>query len=188
MTDYFTQHVECEVSLYDTPSMDFFRVLCNGKRVLHIGCADYPLFNPKQNLHLYLQEYCEIDGVDEHIQEIAPYCKGSISTSIDYEKPYDIVIVPEVLEHVLNAGLFLQDLNRINAQRFVITVPCAFQCRSHFLPKSGKFIEVVHPDHKCWYSPYTLKSIIKAATPWRIECMNLINNISVMAICNKSQK
>jgi hypothetical protein len=188
MSDYFTQRVECGTGLAHVSRYEILKLLCTGKRVLHIGCADYPVFDPQNSLHLFLQEYCDIDGVDEHIEEIAPHCKGSISTAIDYDKPYDIVLVPEVLEHVLNAGQFLSSLDRINAPQFVITVPCAYQCRAHFKPQQDSFTEIVHPDHKCWYSPYTLQSIINAATPWSIECLELINNISVMAICNKSLK
>jgi len=51
----------------------------------------------------------------------------------DVTEDYDLVLVPEVLEHVPDVGGFLAQMNAIRAPTFVITVPDAYQCRErHF--------------------------------------------------------
>ena len=45
--------------------LDLFREECKAKDVLHFGCTDWPVFNPKNNLHITLSEITKsIDGFD----------------------------------------------------------------------------------------------------------------------------
>lgn len=185
MSDYFTQRVQCDTSLQRNGRASIFRALCEGKRVLHIGCADYPVFDPANNLHLFLQQHCEIHGVDWELDAIRPHCIYPVYKEIPKDQSWDLVIVPEVLEHVTNAGDFLKELDEIDTKHYVITVPDAYSCASHFRDKGEYFEEVVHPDHKCWYSPYTLQKAIQSSTGWTIDKLALINHISVMAMCTK---
>lgn len=48
------------------------------------------------------------------------------------------------------------------------------------------FVEVVHPDHNNWYTPYTLSNIITKYTNWALQGMWFFNGISLLAIAQKS--
>ncbi len=81
------------------------------------------------------------------------------------DKKYDLILAPETIEHVNNVeGILLGLLKCADANTIiVITAPNAF-CELHMLRNKvvdGAFIEVVHPDHNCWYSPYTLPNTVR---------------------------
>jgi len=193
---YFVQKVQASNELAGIDRLDVFRRLCENKRVLHLGCVDYPIFDPQNNLHIQLETYCAVlDGFDvnaDEFKKMRPYLKGRLfSKWEELCDEYDVVLVPEVMEHVPNVQEFLGHLSRIRTSRVVITVPDAFQCfRRHFdyNRETSTFVEVVHPDHNCWYTPYTLTNTIKKYTDWAIDGVWFVNGISVMAIANVKQR
>ena len=145
---------------------EFFANMCRGKKVMHIGCADAMVFNVDTNLHIYLSKLEDntiIHGLDIDIEttnKLLEACPGTYFTSYgDVKEEYDIVLVPEVMEHVPNVNLFLKDVFSIQAKEYLITVPnmsvAEIFCDDTFS------LEMVHPDHKCWFSPYTLYNTIK---------------------------
>ena len=74
------------------------------------------------------------------------------------------------------------------AGHLVITVPDAYQChKRHFdyVQSTDTFVEVVHPDHNCWYTPYTLANVIAKYTPWTLDGLWFFNNISLLAMLSK---
>lgn len=102
---------------------------------------------------------------------------------------YDIVLVPEVLEHVPDVADFLERLDALQADWYVITVPDAYSCfNRHFEYAAGEalFTEVVHPDHNCWYTPYTLRNVIRKYTSWQLEGLWFFNSISLLAIARRA--
>lgn len=144
----------------------------NKKRsVLHVGCADYPIYNPQTNLHICLcssNKY--VDGYDiqkdvlENMQTHPLLTDAKLYHELP-DKKYDLILAPETIEHVNNVeGILLGLLKCADANTIiVITVPNAF-CELHMLRNKvvdGAFIEVVHPDHNCWYSPYTLPNTVR---------------------------
>lgn len=145
---------------------DFFVSICSGKKVMHVGCADAMAFKENSNLHIFLNEsnaISTLDGLDiniETINKLNEICPGNYYTDYTQVKnEYDIVIVPEVMEHVPNIDLFLRDIFSIKSKQYFITVPSvnAIQifCDDCFT------LEMVHPDHKVWFSPYTLYNTVK---------------------------
>lgn len=104
-----------------------------------------------------------IDGLDINVAataELAAACPGNYFTSYDQAKDnYDIVLVPEVMEHVLNVGEFLTNVFSINSKEYLFTVPsmgvAQIFCDDIFC------LELIHPDHKYWFSPFTLYNVIK---------------------------
>ena len=192
---FFVQKVLVRNELAGVDRLELFRRLCQGKRVLHIGCVDHPLFNPDTNLHIQLEKYCAVlDGFDVNVEafvQMRPFVKGKfLSKWEDVCDEYDLVLVPEVLEHVPNVKEFLGRIARILTAQVIITVPDAFQCfRRHFdyNSETSTFVEIVHPDHNCWYTPYTLMSTLKKHTDWAIEGIWFVNSISVMAIASVKQ-
>ena len=100
----------------------------------------------------------------------------------------DRVYANNVLEHVPDVQGFLKQLDAVGAQQYILTVPDAYSCfRRHFDYNSGAqtFVEVVHPDHNCWYTPYTLANVICKYTPWALEAMFFFNGMSLLAVANR---
>tara|TARA_R110000868_G_scaffold75946_6_gene218850 strand:- start:23434 stop:24294 length:861 start_codon:yes stop_codon:yes gene_type:complete len=145
---------------------EFLANLCKGKSVMHIGCADTMVFNPDTNLHIYLSAIGEgtiIDGLDidvETSKKLEEVCPGTYFTAYDaVNKSYDLMIIPEVIEHVPNIGLFLKDIFSIKCEEYFFTAPSMMMAQ--FFCEDTFSLESVHPDHKCWFSPYTLYNTIK---------------------------
>ncbi len=93
------------------------------------------------------------------------------------------------MEHVPNVSDFLAQLQAVDAATFLISVPDAFQCRGrHFdyLMDAQTFIEVVHPDHNVWYTPYTFANTIRKYSTLNVERMWFFNGISLLALLSKS--
>ena len=190
---YFVQRVEISNEIAELNRLELFLNICRGKRVLHVGCADWPITDPATSLHLALESVCaKLDGVDPHVEaldQLAPYCSGRLFSRIeDATDSYDVVLVPEVLEHVPNVSEFLAALQNVDSSTFFISVPDAFQCRGgHFdyLDGAETFVEVVHPDHNAWYTPYTFTNTLRKYSMLNIEKLWFFNRISILALLSK---
>ena len=76
--------------------------------------------------------------------------------SLPYICDLELIIAGEVLEHLSNAGHFL-DLLRATKKPVIITVPNAFgSVQQYYI---GRGIEHVNVDHTCWYSWQTFKTL-----------------------------
>lgn len=189
---YFVQRIPVSRNLMGHPRVQVLQEMCRGKRVLHVGCVDWPITDLNRSLHLQLDQVCQLDGFDIHDEafpHMLPHLKGRLFSSWDQvTDDYDLVLVPEVLEHVPDVKGFLEQLDRIGAREYVITVPDAFSCFArHFDYQAGAdtFVEVVHPDHNCWYTPYTLANVIHKYTTLDLQGIWFFNNISLLAIARR---
>lgn len=185
---YWSQVFSCEALVESREEV--FRRFCENKRVLHVGCTDYP-FDGLSGLHRSLESYCEVDGVDtdkDGVDRFRQHFSGDFFYRLeDVDKTYDIIIVPEVLEHVDNAGSFLSQINNLQSNELIVTVPDCLFCLqyNHFEMIEDTYIEVVHPDHVAWYSPHTLKNIIERNTDYKCTKFYRINGRSIMTIAEK---
>jgi hypothetical protein len=190
---YFVQKVVVGRELEGRPRAEVLRQLCQGRRVLHVGCVDWPITDPANSLHVQLDAVCTLlDGFDIHpeaFDALRPHVRGRFfSDWAEVTDSYDLVLVPEVMGHVPDVAGFLRQLDAVDAPHLVITVPDAYQCRQrHFdyVDSTQTFVEVVHPDHNCWYTPYTFSSVLRKYTDWRIDGMWFFNTISLLAIVTK---
>lgn len=188
---YFIQKVTVSSDLIGTPRFAALSKLCAGKKVLHIGCTDFPITNIQENLHIKLEPICaQLDGFDintEAFDEMHLHLQGRLFYDwSQITEEYDLVLVPEVLEHVSSVSDFLRALDTLRTSQYVLTVPDAYSCfKNHFDYLEGEFYEAVHPDHNCWYSPYTFVNTIKKHTSWTIDWLGFYNNISLLMIARK---
>lgn len=170
--------------------IEFFKKICTNKKVLHFGCTDWPIFDPYRNLHIELSKHTNmLHGFDidvEGIENLKQYVNQIYYTDFK-EIPdfrYDVCLIPETIEHVDNVKTFLENISFVNADTFIITAPNCFS-RKHinrnFYGK-GQFIEVVHPDHNCWYSPYTLKNQIEKYSSLKVNEVILLEE-DTMVCC-----
>lgn len=192
---YFVQRVPVSSELAELGRLDVLGSLCTGKRVLHVGCADWPITDPRTSLHVALERYCAaLDGCDPHteaLDQLRPHVRGDLFSDLSQATgSYDLVLVPEVMEHVADVAGFLAQLEAIDANCFLISVPDAFQCRQrHFdyIAESETFVEVVHPDHNVWYTPYTFANTIRKYSSLTVERMWFFNRISILALLSKAE-
>jgi hypothetical protein len=194
-------YVQCTSVFNDyvgRPRLEVFALLCAQKKVLHIGCTGHPRTNVANNLHIQLSPHCAtIDGFDI-FQDAYPILQphvhnGDLLSCLKdaNSRQYDVILIPEVLEHVGDQRQFLSEIGAVQAEQIILTVPDLFQCfkegRFEYYPDSGDFLEAVHPDHNCWYSPYTIANTINKYTDWAIEGIYWLENISLLVSCRSHQ-
>ena len=167
--------------------------LVSGRRVLHVGCTDHPVFDPNSNLHLRLAPIAaDLHGLDVDeagLTQLARHAPGRYFSSLEAVRAagtrYDVLLVPETIEHVANAGDFLRGLDTLDFDRWMITAPCANAGAHHpdislrsgdetvgpyaSIMRDGYLVEEVHPDHKYWFTPYTLANLVESSVGWVIE-------------------
>lgn len=161
--DFYTQKIYL-TNIWE-PRFDFLSRVCRTKKVLHIGCADAMVFKAETNLHIHLSKLGEgtiVDGLDinvEAINTLAGACPGTYYTSYEQvHDNYDITIVPEVMEHVPDVYSFLKSIFAISSNEYLFTVPSMNPAQ--IFCTDTYCLEMVHPDHKYWFSPYTLWKVI----------------------------
>lgn len=171
---------------YKISYRDFIVNMCVDKKVLHIGCFDYPYFSYESNLHLQLANTSKVlHGLDieKGYEEIMKkYYDGVYYSSYaEINQSYEIVIVPEVLEHVRNPEQLLRDIFSVNTHEIFITAPNShyFRDGTYYDEDNCIFHEIIHEDHKVWYSPYTLFNTVK---PYIKES----DTVSMYFLSNKS--
>ncbi|ARS38481.1 hypothetical protein CA265_01790 [Sphingobacteriaceae bacterium GW460-11-11-14-LB5] len=169
---------------------DYFKATCSAKNILHFGCTDWPIFDPATNLHIWLAGICkELSGFDIDVQGLAelqkhvnqPYFSDFAELS---DKKFDVCLVPETIEHVENIGTFLSSLGKVNAEKFIITGPNCFapEHMSRNIASNNLFVEIVHPDHNCWFSPFTLKNVITKYANLKVDHVYLLED-ETMVCC-----
>ncbi|MCL9769735.1 class I SAM-dependent methyltransferase [Flavobacterium sp. HXWNR69] len=175
--------------------ISFFENIAKDKNVLHLGCNDWPIFNPSYNLHIKLSKQAKsIHGFDvdlEGIENLKKYVNQNYYSEFNQlaGNVYDVCLVPETIEHVDNVRTFLEGLSTINSEVFYITAPNCF-AKKHIERNfygNNEFIEVVHPDHNCWYSPFTLKNQIEKYSNLKVDKVFLLDG-DTMVCCQASKK
>lgn len=161
--------------------LDLVKQICAGKKVLHLGCTNYPYtqdaIDNKMLLHSSLEEIAaEIYGFD-YDQAGIDILASNGSTNLfraDLEKledvainqTFDVIIAGEVIEHLNNPGLFLSGIKRFmntDTQLVISTVNayCGMRFLQYGLRGKGGFNEPVHPDHVAYYSYSTLSLMLR---------------------------
>jgi SAM-dependent methyltransferase len=160
--------------------VDLIKRECRGKKVLHLGCTNYPYtedaIGKKMLLHFELEKCAaEIYGLDFD-QPGIDILQREGSTNLyraDLERledvplstTFDVIIAGEMIEHLSNPGLFLQGIKRYMhpETRLILTTVnayCAMRFIIYALRGRGGENEPVHPDHVSYYSYRTLKLML----------------------------
>lgn len=152
--------------LHDIPNTtsvkreDFILKLCKDKRVLHIG-SNGP-FN--YILEKTAKKVISIDN-EESDNNASNFTKLDITQKNVFEDCYhirdcdiDIIVASDIIEHLSNPGLFLDNLYFYNCKT-LISVPNAFAKSSIDWLARNK--ENVHKEHVAYYSYNTLKCLVE---------------------------
>lgn len=156
---------------------DFLIKKCRWKSVLHIGPADYPLHEEKakknellhQKINWISKSLVGLENNKNAIEDLKQYNIHNIyywdiiSWVYDKEilnKKYDIIIFPDVIEHLENPGIALENIKKLRSDNteIIITTPnvwSIFTIQNYFLQK-----EDVHEDHCFWPSQKTMWNML----------------------------
>jgi hypothetical protein len=185
---YFVLSVCVDNTYLHKNRMDFFLNYLTGKKVLHIGFVDWPITDVNQNLHLSLAPHCNrLDGYDINYRnevELTVPNGTNYSEWCQVSDDYDVIIVPEVIEHIGNLEDFLKQISTKHG-KLIITTPDSVLLNNRYeqIDDEGNAFEVVHPDHNCVYTPYTLKTVINKYSNKKVQSLLWVNNHSIAAIC-----
>jgi SAM-dependent methyltransferase len=157
--------------------------LAKGRQVLHFGFLDSPFLAEKHKSGDMLHERLKVDaasvfGVDINERDLDTYRRLSGDTAnciLDIsapdaavhlldQVPFDVILFPEVLEHIPDPGQALRNLKRLcvpHHARLVLTVPNAFNFNFFVEACAGR--EIVHPDHLFYFSPTTLERLVSTS-------------------------
>jgi SAM-dependent methyltransferase len=75
------------------------------------------------------------------------------------EQPWDVIVLPEVLEHLESPGQALRQIKRIMGPDTKLLISAPNGLAYYRCPWRGK--EVVHTDHLAWYSESTIRQLIE---------------------------
>lgn len=159
--------------------------LSRGRRVLHFGFLDAPFTREKLAsntlLHSEIQSVATYAfGIDISASSLEVYRAATHDFNndlVDVQEPmrtdqidfltqgFDVIMFGEILEHLLNPGIALNNLLRIcrsnSSCELCITTPNALYLGSFLPALFGR--EIVHPEHYYYYSPHTLGRLLADA-------------------------
>jgi 2-polyprenyl-3-methyl-5-hydroxy-6-metoxy-1,4-benzoquinol methylase len=151
--------------------------LCGGKRVLHLGFVAEGFLEDQLQRQKWLhaeiaQVASKLVGVDISEQGVrragqlgfADCYVGDVEQLSRVPFPrldYDVILAPDIIEHLANPGLFLNELSKVTTENslVVISTPNALSIKTLFFPLART--EAVHPDHNFYYSPTTLTTLLR---------------------------
>jgi hypothetical protein len=161
--------------------VDFIKKTCSGKKVLHLGCTNYPYTKEaiENNMLLHTElgkTAAELFGFDfdqEGIDILTGLGVNNLYQAdlekleeVKLDKTFDVIIAGEIIEHLRNPGLFLQGIQRFMNLDTILVITtvnafCALRFFIYGLRGKGGTNEPVHPDHVAYYSYKTLSLAIK---------------------------
>jgi SAM-dependent methyltransferase len=154
---------------------DFLLEVCKGKKVMHLGATDSPFTEAAARrgglLHQKLAVVTrELRGIDVDPKAIALLrerfgihdieCVDLASCSVALSPEADVVMCCDILEHVNNPGILLENCNRLcrPGGELVVSTINALSVKVGLRALMGR--EAVHPDHVAYYSFATLKVLL----------------------------
>ncbi len=148
--------------------------LVRDKRVLDCGGIDHSYIEQKRDrgdwLHAEICQHAEsclgVDILGDRVAAINREGKFHfVEANVEqlaFVEEFDVVVAGELIEHVYNAGLFLDSAWRAlkPGGQLILTTPNAkaFSGIYHAMIRGQ---EVCHEEHTCYYSPQTLQYIVQ---------------------------
>ncbi len=143
-----------------------------GKIVMDIGCVDARPDGKKKyrstGLHRFLYDHAsQLVGVDIDRDGINQMRRDGYNVieanaeDLNLERRFDCIVAGEIIEHLSNQGLFLENMKRHLTENgvLIITTPNAFSILSFWRILKKNRIKV-HAEHTCWYDPMTIQQLV----------------------------
>lgn len=161
--------------------IDFIKKMSVGKKVLHLGCTNYPYtedsIKNEMLLHFDLgKTAADLYGFDFDEAGLDVLRKHDVKNlyradlekleDVALDETFDVIIAGEMIEHLSNPGLFLKGIKRFMRKdtKLIITTINAYSAMRfviYALRGKGGVNEPVHPDHVFYYSYSTLKLLLE---------------------------
>ena len=161
--------------------VDFIKRACKGRKVLHLGCTNYPYTEEsianEMLLHFELEKIASelygfdfdqrgLDILEDHGSKRLYRADLEKLEDVPLSETFDVIIGGEMIEHLSNPGLFLGGIKRFMRQdtSLVITTInayCALRFAQYGLRGRGGGNEPVHPDHVSYFSFKTLNLLLE---------------------------
>jgi len=141
---------------------DYILNKCKGKDVLDLGCIqDISKVSSPTWLHGKIQKVAKsVIGVDNALGIVG---LGIIKIDVEHmgdsvltTHRFNTIVAGDLIEHLFNAGLFLDSIKALSFDELIITTPNVMSPKYWTLGK-----EVVHKGHTCWYSMKTLTQLVE---------------------------
>ncbi len=168
--------------------MEIIAPLVRGRKTLDLGVVDSRRARQetaqrleRKSANLLFRHICQInpdtvgvdideDGVDI-LRQQGYNVRTADVTTMDLGEPFEVIVAGELIEHLVNPGVFLRNAARhLTADgTLVITTPNPFYAGQTWkIWRHGK--PQVHEDHVCWFDPITL---------WRLCCQSQLEPYAV---------
>lgn len=162
--------------------LEFLKEKVKGKKVIHLGCVDHESLMQiyiKNNIwaHKVISDNADkCIGIDINEEGIRLLKNKYLLENIYFsdileedfepilEEKWDYIILGELIEHIGNPKLFLDNLilrYKHNIKNVIITTPNAFAI-SNFV-NALKGVERINSDHRYYFTPYTLWKVCNDA-------------------------
>jgi len=152
------------------PRADEILKWVKGPKVLDVGCTSHTVeLNSPYWLHGRLrQKYASVTGIDISEENVALLRKHGVTDlqvqsaeSFEVPEKFDTIVAGELIEHLANPGLFLQQAHRhLNKDGIVVlSTPNAFSL-AYFLYAFLKFPKTCeNSQHACWFCRQTMTEL-----------------------------
>jgi hypothetical protein len=161
--------------------VEFIKNACAGRKVLHLGCTNYPytrealdggvllhteLGKTAKSLFGFDADQAGLDILRDAGTENLYLADLEELDEVPLDEKFDVIIAGEIIEHLLNPGRFLLGIQRfMNADSDLIITTvnayCALRFFTYGLRGKGGENEPVHPDHVAYYSYKTLSLAVQ---------------------------
>lgn len=141
-------------------------------------------------LHAFVQKQADsvvgLDFAESEIEKLRARgydIRAGNAETVDLGEQFDCIVGGEIIEHLMNVGLFLENMKRHlkPGGTIVLTTPNPFYPKRQFeILFSGK--ADVHPEHTLWYCPQTLTYALRCAGYKDIEIIPFSNSHGLGAI------
>ncbi len=161
--------------------VELIKEVCAGKKVLHLGCTNYPYtkdsIDKNMLLHFEIAKVAKkLYGFDFDQAGIDALAEAGIErlfqadlenlAQVPITETFEVIIAGEMIEHLSNPGLFLCGIKRFmntETKLLITTINayCGMRNIIYALRGKGGKNEPVHPDHVAYYSFATLKLVVE---------------------------
>lgn len=150
---------------------DIIKKYVKGKDVLDCGCvgSNESGVHTSKFLHQKIVENSKsVLGIDINALGVRQLkdmgynvIRGNVET-IDIGKKFDVIVAGDLIEHISNLGLFLENMKRHlkRGGELIIHTPNPFGITRFYHMLTKKYVEV-NPDHACYYDIITLKQALE---------------------------
>lgn len=152
--------------------LDFLREYVKGKTVLDVGCVEHEASAETSEfwVHRKLVESAKsvlgIDVLEKDVEELKQrgyniICADAMNDWL--AQTFDVIVVGEVIEHVVNPGALLTNMRRHLDEdgKLILTTPHTFYFLNVLTAWFSWQKKWWHPDHVAWYEPFVIAGMLR---------------------------